>query len=841
MINAVNTIDIKQLDEWDTWGEELAESGLDISPMVNRSVDAIYRYLCEGFTFQIQYSAGKDSETVLGLFLLALTRAKRQGIEVSPHHFAVHVDTGIENPEIRTLADSKIAALDSFIAAHNLPLKTYIARPSLASAWASRIIGGRGLPTFVSTKFRQCTHELKITGANRVVNQHKKSMPKEMTKKVVMLLGSRDDEGTIRKNNIAKLGGEECTISKSGNKYSLYPIKSWTSANVWEFLTYSGTRASSVLPSYLDDHFKTVDLYRDSGAGECVVFQADDQDGGSGQGSCGSRHGCAFCLASGVDKSMLTLLDTDPERYSYMIGLNRIQRYLELTRHDWDLRHPVGRTIYEGGFIKIQPDVYSPSMLKRLLHAVISYDYLEQKRAEELKEKLVWGKVEATPHNIRMSEPQFQIIDERQLVAIEFLWGLHHFQKLPFEALEIWHKVYQNGELELLDEVDTMVAVPKTPQPKPFWLHVGKWGDGTDLDGLTDFWTQMTYFEAQDSQASREIKTKDGMAHVVDYVEADLFEVDLETAKFIVWNEYPDFKKRAMDGRYTPYYSAAYLLRFGAVEIGKGQSARYHEMAQRGQTYHRLGLTGQLSMADIANDPAHAEHIMIDADYKFLAEKVKAENAIIAAVALETQKKEEALVAKRKAWAKANPKAAAQAKKLKKVISANRKSEQSLRNLFTMATSIHAVIQVDTIKGEGPKAIKRATKVLGGLGREIAELREWQNDKYQLKFYEFQLYTNKLWLSILDSGDLEQFDSNHIQEYAELAPDQLRAEFLQAIANCEKMIESIKPVKNVAHWYEGNGQKVECPTQAAAKEQIKTVAKAVNDTMQMNFDVFLSA
>jgi 3'-phosphoadenosine 5'-phosphosulfate sulfotransferase (PAPS reductase)/FAD synthetase len=101
------------------------------------------------------------------------------------------VDTGIENPEVRTLADSKMAALNSFIEAHSLPLKTYIARPSLASAWASRIIGGRGLPTFVSTKFRQCTWELKITGANRVVSQHKKTMPKADKQKIIMLLGSR--------------------------------------------------------------------------------------------------------------------------------------------------------------------------------------------------------------------------------------------------------------------------------------------------------------------------------------------------------------------------------------------------------------------------------------------------------------------------------------------------------------------------------------------------------------------------------------------------------------------------------------------------------------------------
>ncbi|NMS52513.1 phosphoadenosine phosphosulfate reductase, partial [Vibrio parahaemolyticus] len=114
--------------------------------------------------------------------------------------------------------------------------------------------------------------------------------------------------------------------------------------------------------------------------------------------------------------------------------------------------------------------------LKRLLHAILSFDYLEQKRAAKIKQKVLNGTLPETEYNLRMSEPQFQIIDERQLIAIEMLWSLHHFQKRPFEALDIWHLVYTDGELELLEEVDSMVATPKTPQPAPFWLHVGEWG-----------------------------------------------------------------------------------------------------------------------------------------------------------------------------------------------------------------------------------------------------------------------------------------------------------------------------------------------------------------------------
>lgn len=831
MTNAALAIDIKELDKWDTWSDELSESDLDIKPLVMRSVQAIYSYLKQGYTYQIQYSAGKDSETVLGLFLLALTRAKREGLTISNHHFLVHVDTGIENPEVRTLADSKMAALNSFIEAHSLPLKTYIARPSLASAWASRIIGGRGLPTFVSTKFRQCTWELKITGANRVVSQHKKTMPKADKQKIIMLLGSRDNEGTIRANNIAKLGGDEVTLSKSGNKYSLYPIKTWLSSQVWEFLTYSGTRSSSVFPSYMADHFKTVDLYRDSGAGECVVFQTDDQDGGSGQSSCGSRHGCAFCLAAGIDKSMETLLATDPERYSYMIGLNRIQRYLELTRHDWSLRHPVGRTIYDAGYIKIQPDVYSPDMLKRLLHAVISYDYLEQKRASDLEDKLLSGQVEDNEHNRRFSKPQFKIIDERQLIAIEFLWGLHHFQKLPFEALDIWHKVYTHHELELLEEVDTMTAVPKSPQPKPFWLKVNEWGDGSNMDGLSDFWTEFTYFDSNADQTHRVIKTNEGDRRVVDYVEGDLFDVDQEAAEFIVWNEYPALNDNKRTGFYKPYYSTAYLLRFGAVQLGKGQSARYHSMAQRGQTYYALGLAGERTMDDIANDEKLKHLIIDDAKYKPLAAAAKEarERLIAEEKAREDEKKR--LEMKRKAWVKKYPEKAKEAKRLKVELSVQRTYEHQFKTLFTMTTSIHAQMKNEIRKGQDTKSIER---VLSNLRNEIAELRGKQNEKFHLKSTKFQLNANKYTLFVLNEGCFDMFDSDHIREYATYAPEQLRQELEMAISHLESVLANNKPKTKKATWYEGSGKKSPCPLHTV---KVARVATAMVGAGQLSMDL----
>nr|CQB46281.1 3'-phosphoadenosine 5'-phosphosulfate sulfotransferase (PAPS reductase)/FAD synthetase and related enzymes [Vibrio cholerae] len=511
-----------------------------------------------------------------------------------------------------------------------------------------------------------------------------------------------------------------------------------------------------------------------------------------------------------------------------MTGLNRVQRYLELTRYNWEMRHPVGRTINIGGYIKIQPDVYSPAVLKRLLHAILSFDYLEQKRAANIKQKVFNGTLRETEYNLRMSEPQFQIIDERQLIAIEMLWSLHHFQKRPFEALDIWHQVYTDGELELLEEVDSMVATPKTPQLAPFWLHVGEWGDNSGLDGLSDNLTEFAYFDSHQDQTHRLVSTKEGLRRVVDYVESELFDVDIDAARFIVNEEYTRLRPKAHDGYYTPYYAAAYLLRFGAVQLGKGQAARYHEMAQRGQTYHSLGLTGQLSMSEISNNPKYQGLILDNKAYKVLAAELKIEQDKAAKLEAIREEKEQRIAAKRKAWAKANPKLATIAKSLKKETSMQRHNEQLFKSLFIMATSIHAEIQVDTISGKlNSDKLPRRLKVLNGLRNEITSLREIQTEKYIQKGYKHQLEMNEKWLNTLESGNVDEFESDHLADYARIAPAQFKQELRDSIQRCKESLTG---------WYTGSVHKAPCT------HDINIVIK-VNEKAQVEMDlsVFLAA
>lgn len=601
-------------DKWNNVLTALGDLDQSLSEKVASSLEAIYRALTTGWTLMLGYSSGKDSETLLHLFLMALMRVMRAGKITSRHHFILHTNTLIENPEVHALACKKLDTLQRFIEQHGLPLTIVIAEPGITSSWTGRILTGRGLPTFTNGSARQCTHELKINAARRAKAAFMEG--KHLKGRICLLLGSRDAESSTRARNIAKKQGSASQVNKTREGGELYAIKHWRADDVWEFLLSCGQKPGCPLPSYLPDNTETAEMYR-SATGECVWANPDKKQ----SDACGARFGCWACQAVGLDKSMQTMLSSDPERYGYMEYLSRIQRFLAKRRYAWEDRHPVGRTIYGTGYIKIQPDVYSPLFLERLLHVCCSVDFVEQLRADVVKDKLLQGELEDTEYNRRMAEPQFRIVSESALIHIDFLWAFHHFNAKPFRALEIFHQVWTHHKLDLLnDEVD-MEHVARTPIPAPIWVKVGKrWGNGSGIDGLSDPLAEMVYFDGcDDPRAARHIMTSDGAKRVVRFCEDDELTVDQEAAEFIVWCDYPVLRDRAATRLLKPGGAAQYYLRFGAIQIAAGKAAMYDRMMQRGQTFFQLGLAGQQTMQAIAG--RKDLRVLSDAKFRTLTTK----------------------------------------------------------------------------------------------------------------------------------------------------------------------------------------------------------------------------
>ncbi|MCQ7713812.1 phosphoadenosine phosphosulfate reductase, partial [Salmonella enterica] len=86
---------------------------------------------------------------------------------------------------------------------------------------------------------------------------------------------------------------------------------------------------------------------------------------------------------------------------------------------------------------------------------------------------------------------------------------------------------------------------------------------------------------------------------VVAFGDEDELTVEEDTASWIIWHEYDGLRQSIADGEFTPTTAAQYLLRYGAVRISKGKGAVYHRLAQRGQTFSRLGIGERVSLPEL--------------------------------------------------------------------------------------------------------------------------------------------------------------------------------------------------------------------------------------------------
>lgn len=130
-----------------------------------------------------------------------------------------------------------------------------------------------------------------------------------------------------------------------------------------------------------------------------------------------------------------------------------------------------------------------------------------------------------------MAEPQFRLVHEANVIHVDFLWSLHCFNPRPFRAIGIYRRVWEEADLDLLEDEPDMLPVARTPMPAPLWMKLPGGRFGTAYDGLTDTLPLMTYFDGQaDPRASRSLKTGESSSVVVAFEEEDELTVEEDTA-----------------------------------------------------------------------------------------------------------------------------------------------------------------------------------------------------------------------------------------------------------------------------------------------------------------------
>ena len=546
-------------------------------PLAHKAMNSIARVMDAGNPCVCAFSSGKDSSAVVGLTLTVAAERVAAGLPV-PRILVLHSNTGVENPEVRTLADNELAKMVRFADANRIPLEVRVGTPSLYTSWAVRVIGGRALPSF-PTAAADCSVDWKITTGNRLTNEafdDLRARPEEP--QPVLMTGVRLDESARRAANITSRGetAEEVWADDKG-RLRISPIIHWSTDDVFEYLGYA---AAGIFKTY-SDFAETMQFYRDAGGSSCAVVGDMALEDAAKQGGCGARSGCWVCVKVQKDKSLETMISTDLERYGYMGGLNRLRDFMANTQYDWDSRNYLGRTIDANGDVAVQADVYSPTMLENLLRYTLTL---------QLREQVAAGR--------KGIKPRFSVIGYKEIIAIDAMWSLYGIHP-PFHAIKVFDEVRSGKFLN----VPISGPVPRAPVPRYGKIHVGTaWDDDIKTGnpvrarmlsgGIRSHMHEMVSESCGDAGFGIKQLPSGDLVTAWDTVGA--FDVDEEGAGD--WIEF--FGQEEIDKHHDADVDRTIAVRtylgMGFLTPAHASLGRWHEIARRTQWMQRQGLCGEV-------------------------------------------------------------------------------------------------------------------------------------------------------------------------------------------------------------------------------------------------------
>lgn len=265
-----------------------------------RSIESLYEEVREVYRrypqpWVIGYSGGKDSTAVLQLVwkaLEALTPEERQ-----KPIYVIASDTKVETPVIVNYIDETLRRIDERAEATGMPFRTEKVSPVLNDSFWVNLIG-RGYPA-PTTRFRWCTDRMKITPANRFIEEKV-----AQSGEVIMVLGVRKQESTTRMQLMSTYQVKGHLLRRHSSLagawvYAL--VADFSTDDVWTYLL-------QVPSPWGGSNRDLAALYRSASAGECPLVIDTTTP------SCGnSRFGCWVCTVATRDSSMEAMVDSGEE------------------------------------------------------------------------------------------------------------------------------------------------------------------------------------------------------------------------------------------------------------------------------------------------------------------------------------------------------------------------------------------------------------------------------------------------------------------------------------------------------------------------------------------------
>ncbi len=513
---------------------------------------------------------------MLAITLLALRELINEGAKVPTLHI-LNANTLMENPAIVGYTQHQIQKIKRYAQQHSLPLRVWIASPSLSNDYLVSVIGGRSIISVGgSTKCQQMTKAYPLARLKREIRRHiaeeNNLRPKEV--EIVTLVGTRFDESAARKRAMEDRGENafEAIDAMGDGQLVLSPIAHFTQMDVFEFI---GLVRSERIECY-DSFDELTRIYRDMNGGDCMVtayLSGREQE----RAPCNARTGCWTCARVARDSSAESLIATEGDKYAWMKPLTALRQFMIDHHFNPDARAWLARKVGQDGYIDIVPNAYSPQHCRTLLELTLSIQADEEDEARRLR-----------------IAPRFTLLTLKQVMAIELNWGRYGYQE-PWTAMRIWRDIYRDGK---------RYSIPDAPRATFTSKDVAFKARVPFADSqYNDLYSGLRDIDAAAADCESLTLTRDGQ-YVTRCVVGDEYDIDDEGLELFIEFEL-DNVLASYRLNQSPSAAIHYLLGLGTVQLYKGSHADWDRMLRVSNQLHRHQLQPLL------HDPhAIVEHLL---------------------------------------------------------------------------------------------------------------------------------------------------------------------------------------------------------------------------------------
>ncbi|WHT75603.1 phosphoadenosine phosphosulfate reductase family protein [Pseudomonas rhodesiae] len=543
---------------------------LSFDEKVRSAIDAIKQQVINGANLSVAWSGGKDSSVTLNLAYSALSELKAEGVEVPTLHL-VNSNTRMENPRIDQYNKGQIKSIEAFAKSAGIPTRVWIASPNLSNDYLVAILSGRSIMSVgASSKCQQMVKAAPLDKIKRQVKAYiaEKDGVKAKDANLVTLIGTRFDESSARATKM-KARGESATdaVDAMGNgQMVLSPIANWDTFDVF---TYIGYVRSGKFAAY-DNFDELVEIYREANGGECMVnmyLSGTEQ----ARPACGARTGCWTCGKISKDTSADNIIATEGGVYSWMAPLRDLRSFMLAKHFDPSARCWLARTVNEEtGTIKIVPNSYSPQHCLDLLRIMLTV---------QIREEIESGGLGIAP--------RFTILDERQIIAIDFISARYGYQN-SFSALRAYKDIYERG---MRYEIPSLDSIPKFTEKDVAFRAEAPFADAeyhSAWRGFRNLAHAMVDWESTTTLADGTIVQSANVG--------DEFEIDEEGAEYFMGFDL-DYALDRIAPLDNPMLVVDYFVGLGTATLYKGGLGEWNRMAKMSNQIFVHGIK------DVLHDP----------------------------------------------------------------------------------------------------------------------------------------------------------------------------------------------------------------------------------------------